>query len=195
MPVGSLPVGDPRFAGVRERRQSEGGNDVTIEEAIRTAIEYETKVRDCYRDAIAAAEASAGEGFFRLMADEEQEHVDFLVARLKEWKETGAVCGAEIRSTVPNRDAIASGIDTVKDGLAGGASGSELGSLRKASEVEESTSAFYEKVVDELPEEYRPMFARFLEIERGHLALVKAQIDELTGTGYWFDTREFNLEG
>ena len=168
---------------------------MTIEEAIRTAIEYETKVRDCYRDAVAATGGSAGESFFRLMADEEQEHVDFLVARLKEWKETGAVCGAAIRSAVPDRDAIAGGIATMKDGLTSHASGAELDSLRKAGEVEEATSAFYEKVVSELPDEYRPMFARFLEIERGHLALVMAQIDELTGTGYWFDVQEFNLEG
>ncbi len=168
---------------------------MTIEEAIRTAIEYETKVRDCYRDALAATDGSAGQEFFQLMSDEEQEHVDFLAARLKEWKATGAVCRADMRSAVPDRDAIAGGIATMKDGLAGDASGAELDWLRKAGEVEEATSAFYEKVVAELPEEYRPMFARFLEIERGHLALVKAQIDELTGTGYWFNTQEFNLEG
>ncbi len=168
---------------------------MTIEEAIRTAIEYETKVRDCYRDAIAATVGSAGQGFFRLMADEEQEHVDFLVARLKEWKETGAVRGAELTSTVPDRDAIAGGIATMKEGLASAESGAELDSLRKAREVEEATSAFYAKVVAELPGEQRAMFARFLEIERGHLALVRAQIDELTGTGYWFDIQEFNLEG
>lgn len=168
---------------------------MTIEEAIRTAIEYETKVRDCYRDAVAATEGLAGQSFFRLMADEEQEHVDFLVARLKEWKETGAVCGAMVRSAVPDRDAIAGGIATMKDGLGDGESGAELDFLRKASEVEESTSAFYERVVSELPDEHRGMFARFLEIEHGHLALVKAQIDELTGTGHWFDVQEFNLEG
>jgi len=168
---------------------------VIIEEAIRTAIEYETKVRDCYRDAIAATAGSAGQSFFRLMADEEQEHVDFLVARLKEWKETGAVRGAELKSAIPDRNAIAGGIATMKDGLGGAASGAELDSLRKAREVEQATSAFYEKVVAELPEHHRAMFTRFLEIERGHLALVRAQIDELTGTGYWFDVQEFNLEG
>ena len=49
--------------------------------------------------------------------------------------------------------------------------------------------------VDELPAEARELFRRFLEIEEGHLALVQAQIDFVTGTGYWFDVREFNLEG
>ncbi len=195
MPAGSLPARGRRFPGVWEQQRSEGGPDVTIEEAIRTAIEYETKVRDCYREAVAATEGSAGEGFFRLMGDEEQGHVDFLVARLKEWKESGAVSLAELRTTVPDRGAIAGGIATMKAGLGGDVSGAELDFLRKASEVELTTSDFYEKVVAELPEEHRGLFARFLEIERGHLALVKAQIDELTGTGYWFDVREFNLEG
>ena len=44
-------------------------------------------------------------------------------------------------------------------------------------------------------EDDAPSVGLLLEIERGHLALVMAQIDELTGTGYWFDTQEFNLEG
>ncbi len=168
---------------------------MTIEEAIRTAIEYETRVRDCYRDAVEATVGSGGQAFFRLMAAEEQEHVDLLVTMLKRWRDTGVMGEAELRSTTPDREAIAEGLATVKGGLSGESSGAELDWLRKADEVEAATSEFYGRVVSELPEEQRGLFARFLEIERGHLALVRAQIDELTGTGYWFDVREFNLEG
>jgi hypothetical protein len=50
-------------------------------------------------------------------------------------------------------------------------------------------------MVNELPDEAKGLFKRFLEIEEGHLALVQAQIDQALGTGYWFDVREFDLEG
>jgi peptide deformylase len=38
------------------------------------------------------------------------------------------------------------------------------------------------------------MFARFLEIEEGHARIVQAEIDTLTGMGFWFDVQEFRLE-
>ena len=37
-------------------------------------------------------------------------------------------------------------------------------------------------------------FGRFLEIEQGHQAIVRAEIDALTGMGFWFDFQEFDLE-
>jgi rubrerythrin len=71
----------------------------------------------------------------------------------------------------------------------------ELQWLRKAHGVERETSDFYQRMVNELPDEAKGLFKRFLEIEEGHLALVQAQIDQALGTGYWFDVREFDLEG
>lgn len=60
--------------------------------------------------------------------------------------------------------------------------------------METETSDFYRRMVSELPAEARGLFSRFLEIEEGHLAIVQAQIDHVSGTGYWFDVREFDLE-
>ena len=53
------------------------------------------------------------------------------------------------------------------------------------------------KVNKALPEELfhqGKRFALFLEIEEENLALVQAEIDAITGMGYWFDFREFDLE-
>ncbi|MFH1865645.1 MAG: hypothetical protein ABIK85_07155 [Candidatus Eisenbacteria bacterium] len=93
---------------------------MTVEEAIKTSIEYETRVRDVYAEAVNGVQSPEGKRLFQLMMDEEQLHVDYLEAKLDQ---------------------------------------------------------------------------RFLEIEEGHLALVQAQIDQATGSGYWFDVREFTLEG
>jgi hypothetical protein len=38
------------------------------------------------------------------------------------------------------------------------------------------------------------MFARFLEIEAGHIAIVQAELDYISHTGYWFDFKEFDME-
>jgi hypothetical protein len=50
-------------------------------------------------------------------------------------------------------------------------------------------------MVKELPQEARPLFSRFLEIEEGHLAIVQAQLDLALGTGFWFDSQEFTIGG
>ena len=71
----------------------------------------------------------------------------------------------------------------------------ELQTLKKALDVELETSNFYKKMVKELPAEGQELFARFVEIEEGHLAIVQAELDYASGTGFWFDFMEFNLEG
>ena len=57
---------------------------MTVEEAIRTSIEYETGVRDVYGDAVGRAESDGARRFFQLMSDEEQHHLDYLEAKLEE---------------------------------------------------------------------------------------------------------------
>src|SRR5450631_2254288 len=59
---------------------------------------------------------------------------------------------------------------------------------------EDETSSFYGRMVAELPEEGRALFARFLEIETGHGALAQAELDSLTKSGFCFDVAEFDLE-
>ena len=60
--------------------------------------------------------------------------------------------------------------------------------------VEMETSAFYKETVAGLDGDGREFFKSFVQVEEGHLALVEAEIDSVTGMGFWFDTPEFNLE-
>ena len=66
--------------------------------------------------------------------------------------------------------------------------------LTRALEAEVATSNFYKKMVRELPLEGQLLFADFVEIEEGHLAIVRAEIDYLSPTGYWFDFKELDME-
>jgi rubrerythrin len=167
---------------------------VTVEEAIKTSIEYETKVRDVYRDAVARAEHENGKKLFQVMAAEEQHHLDYLEAKLTQWSEQGEVTPEGLETALPPAETIEAGIAVLEDKVGDGAGKIEIEFLEKALAVERETGNFYRRMVDELPGEAKELFRRFLEIEDGHLALVQAQIDQVTGTGYWFDVGEFNLE-
>ncbi|MBD3367502.1 MAG: hypothetical protein GF405_04925 [Candidatus Eisenbacteria bacterium] len=170
-------------------------DNVTVEEAIKTAIQYENGVRDLYREAVEKAEKPGGKTLFSLMADEEERHVKFLEKKLKEFRESGRVAAEGLGTAVPSKERIEAAGVRLQATLDGKASGAERGFLRKAYAAESETTEFYRRMVSELPEEARPLFRRFLDIEEGHLAIVRAQLDRVSSTGYWFDVREFTLEG
>lgn len=168
--------------------------DMTLEQAINTAIEYEVKVRDAYLDAVRRATDEVGRKVFDVLAREEVHHVEYLGEKLTEWKQTGRVSPEGLQTAVPSPGAIQEAVAKMEAPLEKEDRGEELEMLRKALALEEETSAFYRRMVGELPVEHRPVFARFVEIEEGHRAIVQAEIDSLMGTGFWFDMAEFNLE-
>lgn len=167
---------------------------MTIEEAITTALEYENRVRDVYRDAVTKSSDNTGKRMLEILAEDEQRHVDYLNAKLNEWKNTGKVTTDRLETAVPSKQSILDGVSKLKQRMSDKDFGVERELLKKAVDVETETSEFYAKVVRELPDENQKMFQRFLEIEQGHLTIVKAELDYVTGTGYWFDFSEFSME-
>jgi hypothetical protein len=49
-------------------------------------------------------------------------------------------------------------------------------------------------MVSTLDGEGQQLFKRFVEIEEGHEAIVQAEIDCVSNSGFWMDTMEFGLE-
>jgi hypothetical protein len=49
-------------------------------------------------------------------------------------------------------------------------------------------------MVDKLSDESRLMFARFLEIENGHIDVVQFELDFFSKSGYWMGFKEFDME-
>ncbi len=166
-----------------------------LEQAITTAIEYETKVCAVYAEAMEKAEDPKARRVFSTLSEEEKGHVAFLGHCLAQCRATGQVTPERLSTAIPAADAIRRGIRRLEERLGTGRlEGPEVEMLRRALEVEVETSDFYARMVAVLPPEHRPMFARFLEIEQGHQAIVQAEIDTVTGLGYWFDVQEFALE-
>ncbi len=165
-----------------------------VEKAIKTAIEYEIKVRDTYATAVNNTQNETARRVFKRLADEEQGHVDYLESRLTEWQKTGSLTPEKLGTAIPAREAIEEGVKKLDDKMKEADEHGEAQMLTKALDVEIETSKFYEKMVNELKAEPQKMFQRFLEIEEGHLALVQAELDSLQGNGFWFDFKEFSVE-
>ena len=167
-----------------------------VEEAIKTAIEYEKKVTATYAQAEAKAADPVAKRVLTVLAGEEKRHVEYLESRLGEWTRTGKVTAAALGTALPAKPVILAGVKTLKQRMKMSAADREssLKTLQRALDVEVETSEFYQRMVDTLPGEARSMFARFLEIEQGHQAIVAAELDSVRGLGFWFDYREFDLE-
>jgi rubrerythrin len=167
---------------------------VTPEEAIQTAIQYENRIRDLYAQALEGTRDPAGRRVFGALAADEQRHVDYLEHKLRQWREQGRIDVERLDSPMPAPEAIARSMGTLETRMSREARSDEKRMLAKALQVEVETSRFYERLVAEMPAGARDMFARFMEIENGHIAVVQAELDHLSHNGYWFDFQEFDME-
>ncbi len=167
---------------------------MTLEEAIKTAIEYEIKIRDVYREAEAAVNDEAGKRIFEALGNDEQHHMDYLRHTLEQLKNTGKINPAKLESAIPSRETINQEAAKVESLVAKDFHGIRKQMLSRALKVEIETSDFFRKMVDELPAEGKALFARFLEIENNHINAVQFELDYMSKTGYWFDFKEFDME-
>jgi rubrerythrin len=168
---------------------------IRLDEAIQTALTFENKVLKVYQDAAAKIADPVGKKVFQQLATEEAGHVAYLQSRLAEWTKSGHLDLAEITTVVPSKERIVTGRQQVAKSMRGSRPAtSEVEHLQRALAAEKETSAFYQRMVAELSGERQRLFARFLEIEEGHVAIVQAEIDAVSGSGFWFDMKEFDLE-
>jgi len=166
-----------------------------IEEALKTAIEYESELRDIYFEAAEAEDDAKGRQFFQSMGNDEQGHLDYLKDRLKQWQDTGKISALKLQSAVPSREELERHAAEVKSLVDKDFRGIKSQMLSRALKMEIKTSDFYQKMVDEMPAEAKKMFARFLEIENNHIKTIEFELDYISKTGYWFDVKEFDMEG
>lgn len=168
---------------------------MNVREALEIAIDYEHQVRDHYLKGATEILDPRGQKVFATLAREEQRHVEYLESRLDEWHRTGKVTNEPLTSILPPPEWI----DEARKRFAGGhdpaiAVQAELDLLKVALGLEHKASGFYLELVTTLPADDRPLFARFLDIEQGHVAIVQAEINSVSGLGTWFDIMEFSLE-
>ena len=167
---------------------------MTIEEAIKTALEYETKVRDIYKEAADKVSDPAGQRILTMLRDDEENHIHYLKSRLKLWKKTGTLSVEKLSTIIPPPAVIQKETEKVASHMPQVLKTGEKEILSRALKAEIETSNFYQQMVDEMSGEGQQMFARFLEIEEGHIAAVQFELDYVMKSGYWFDFKEFDME-
>ena len=167
---------------------------MTLEKAIKTAIEYEIRIRDVYREAEAAVDDKSGKKIFATLGNEEQHHIDYLQHTLEQLKYSGKIDPTNLESAIPSREAIDQQTAKIESLVVKDFHGIRKQMLSKALKVEIETSDFYRKMVDEMAVEGQALFARFLEIENNHINAVQFELDYMSKTGYWFDFKEFDME-
>ncbi len=166
-----------------------------LKEALAIALDYEHAVQKHYATGAAQVLDPRGKKVFQTLAREEAGHIAYLRSRLEEWTSHGTVATPELPTLLPATDWIEEARRQIAKGPAPTvAVEAELDLLKAALELERKTSGFYQQLVNEVDAQFRPLFSRFLEIEQGHLAIVQAEIDAITGTGTWFDFMEISLE-
>ena len=135
---------------------------MTLVEAIKTALQYEVKVRDTYMNAAEKAVDATAKRVFKTLGDEEQGHVAYLESRLAEWNKTGHVMAAELGTVIPSRVAIEEGVRRLEGRMSSPDIGTELQMFSKALQLETETSSFYRRMVSEV-KDHAELFGRFLE--------------------------------
>lgn len=165
-----------------------------LAQALNTAIQYETRIRDLYRRVAGTCADETGTKVLRILAEEEQQHLDYLASRLKQWTQEGKVTAGGLASAVPDRVVLEEARTRTEGRVRCADPVGEIELLQQALELEQETSDFYRDLVHQLDAEGQALFEPFVEIEDGHVAIVQAEIDSLRGLGYWFDFQEFDLE-
>ena len=167
---------------------------MTIEEAIKTAIEYETRIRDIYREAEAAVDDETGKRIFEALGNDEQHHIDYLQHTLQQSQKSGIIDSSELESVIPSGERIKQESAKIQSLMAKEFHGVRKQMLSRALQAEIETSDFYRRMVEEMPGEGKALFSRFLEIENNHINAVQFELDYMSKTGYWFDFKEFDME-
>ena len=156
-----------------------------LETAIKSALEFENRIRDLYLEAVSRTDEPAGKKIFQTLADDEQRHVDYLESRLDEWQTRGEISDEVLASVVPDKAAIRKEAAALQSKISEDARGLKQQMLSQALAMEIETSRFYKDMVDQVASAHRAMFARFLEIEDNHIEAV--QLEQKTGgkSGDW----------
>ena len=164
--------------------------------AIETAIQIEKDGLTFYTEAAKQVDDPKGKKMFQTLARDERVHMElFESAREALLNEDNWPSPEKVEAIVPKksiRQPIFSTGDEVK---AVEVPERHLAVLRRGIQAEEDSIAFYSEQMEQTDDPNgKAMYAYLIEQEEGHRMILQGEYDYLTGSGFWFDVQEFNLE-
>jgi len=160
-----------------------------ISDIIKTAMQLEVDGREYYEEMARKVVNPLGKAMFTQLAKDEIEHLETLRRRHEK-----LFPGKEIARVTPTREGWEKSPIKIFRQREIKERTSELEALKVGIENEVRAKEFYEKAAKESSDEERDLFLGLAEFEKGHEALLRAEQDILSKSGYWFDFREFSLE-
>ncbi|UCH90104.1 MAG: ferritin family protein [Thermoplasmata archaeon] len=161
--------------------------------AIRTAIEIEIVGLETFQKYAEQTKSEAGKKVFLQLAKDEKRHREILEDQLnkltegKPWEDV-EIPASEIEQVVPKLRERA--VETKGEAGAG-----EIDALNAALDLEKRASEFFREKAEQAEEpEAKALFLRLAEWEDSHYDLIKAELDSINHSGFWFDIREFRMD-
>lgn len=159
-----------------------------------TALSYEQKIRDLYREAAVTVDDDRGKAIFSALADDEQGHIDFLNYSLEQMKANQNIDISRLQTAIPDKATIEPQIEKMKGQIPDKMLGDVKTVLNSALQMEKDTSDFYRKAAEQAEGDIKKILEKFLEIEIRHEDVVQIELDHASHNGIWFNFMEVNLE-
>ena len=155
-----------------------------VEEVFEKALQYETRIRDQYTVAAREALAPEAKAFYEALGKDEDSHVAYINHKLKQWQTSRTMDAEGLATVLPDQASVDKAVAKAKASFSAIPEGGHMAALENALRAEEETTAFYRSMVRELPAGAQDVFTRLLQIEEGHTAIVRAELDMVSNTGH-----------
>lgn len=164
-------------------------------EIIQTAMNLEKEGREYYRTAAKKTKDPKGKDFFLMLAKDEEEHMALFTMIYQSLREKGT-WGSLPAGQLTKRKVQSTSIFNKKEA---GETKADVGDI-KAVEIaigkEKNAIDFFSQSIDKVDEkDAKALLKELVEIEEGHLNLLKGELSALSDSGFWYDFQEFTVEG
>lgn len=163
-------------------------------EALQIALDTEKKGYMFYKTAAKSTSDPEGRQVFEHLAKDEIEHMGVFATLYRSltndepWM-TYEEAVARFGETSPDQIIFPDVPDEVQEDF------KDLEALREALQFEEKAVRFYtEQAAATDDERARSFYESLIEIEKGHVSIIQAEIDSLTNAGIWLDYQEISQE-
>lgn len=164
-----------------------------VAEAIRTAIQMEKEGYAFFHQAAEKTNNKLGKEMFERLAAEEIAHMETFrkmfdsMSDTEDWR----AVASELKSvTTPPL------FSEAKNKMKAERDPGEVEALRQAMEIERKAIEFFNEAKSKANDETaKEIFEKIRQEEEYHHALLQAQYDSVTNSGYWLDVAEFRMDG
>ena len=161
---------------------------------LKTALEYEKKIRDLYTTAISIIDDERGKTIFKTLADEEQSHIDFLEQSIEKLKIGEKLTYDQLTTSIPDTEFILKSIESMKIKIPEQMLGDIKQVLSSALKLEVETTEYYQQAFESTEGDIKNVMGKFVEIEQRHTDVVRFELDYASHNGFWLGFPEISME-